>query len=126
MTVSEVYWIGGAALQMEEGAAPDGALARTALESAMKRCGVRPGWLNQVHWLVEEGLAVSELSALEGGCAAQLAWREQPMWGHYTLHAAARALITRECDLLALGGLGQDGCAVSLLAAPRAVLVRRP
>jgi hypothetical protein len=124
--MSEAYWIGGSFLPLEPGkpesdAQASSARASAVLEAVLKQRAVRPGWLDEVYWLVEPGFDRIELADLDTDRTAMFTWQEQPLLGQHLLHAASRAIISRESDLLALGYSGKAGSSVCLLASPRAV-----
>ncbi len=128
--MSEVYWIGGAALSWvdaEEATAagePD-EMAFSLLESLFKVTAARGAWIDEVNWMIAAGWhAAARLALQEAGLRPSVPafyWPNETLLDHLLLHDAARGVIVQDCHLMLFGQQDASGASLALLASPNAV-----
>ncbi len=128
--MSEVYWIGGAAVswvdaeQATAAGEPD-EMAFALLNSLFKLTGVKGAWIDEVNWMIEAGWHRSARLALEEAGVRESApvfyWPVETLLDHLLLQATARSVLAQDCHLMLFGQQDASGASLALLSSPQPV-----
>ncbi len=125
--MSEVYWMGGAALtwvDAEEATAagePD-EMAFDLLNALFKTCGAKAAWVDEVNWMIETGWHAAVRRAL-GECGLRAGtpvfyWPPEMLLDHVLLQDVARGVMVQDLHLVVFGQQDASGASLGLLASP--------
>jgi hypothetical protein len=126
--MNEVYWIAGAEMNtLPEQLTPpsNGQEADVLLGKLLKASGVKPGWVDEIHWYsdpVVDNLPQELILGEEFPCdIPTFGWAAQKGLDYYLFHSIVRAILAGDNHLVCFGQKEGSNISAMLLASPTAV-----